>query len=300
MISGNPSGMTIYSPPVANDLLLAYQHLAAGLQSDPHLCLAATIAWLDPAWTLAEDEFNLYEDETSTLSHALHILRQPFPELYLEMVVTLRGGGTYADVERLVCHRMQELGYPLEELAWLPYGIPMPAYGASLLEPDFYEVHPEVVPVVELFGVSVGDEIDIADTTYRTGYFIADHLLHHAEDGYQPLAWLLSWLFSCSGNTLVDADDEELCEIQPLAWEPDNMALAREIITEADDIMTQVTAGLEGLYTQPEVFAALKKNANRVTRWFEKQKGDNHATPRIRLHWPALAGRPDGAAEPVA
>lgn len=280
----------------ANALTLTYQRLTAGLQQDPQLCLAATTAWLDPAWMLAEDDFDLYEDEASTLSCVLHILRIPFPELYLSVVAALRGGGTYADVERLVCNRMHELGYPLDELAWLPYGIPMPAYGATLLEPDFYEVRPEIAPVVELFGVSLGDAIDMAETTYRTGYAIADHLHNRAEKGYQPLAWLLSWLFSCSGNTLVDATYEELCEIQPLAWEPDNLALAQAIIAEADDIMTQAMAGLDWLPTQPQVFAALKQNARRITRWFEKQKGDKRATPQLRLHWPTLAGRPDGAA----
>src|SRR5690606_5303288 len=128
-------------------------------------------------------------------------------------------------------------GIPLENLEWISGGIPLPAYGVALDEPDFYTAHPEVRPVLDCFGISPEPNpynIVIPQLAYRVAGFIADDLLKQEADCWQQVGWLLKWLFSSSGNSSVDFDDETMCDLQPLAWETDDIAFARELIEEAD------------------------------------------------------------------
>ena len=54
----------------------------------------------------------------------------------------------------------------------------------------------------------------------------------------------MAWVFSCSGNSLIDYDMDELYEMESLEWTPHDIAFAIEMIAEADRMMAEVVAGL--------------------------------------------------------
>lgn len=338
------------------DLFTLQTALAQAINADPVLRLAHTVAWLDPLWQEADD-FDLPEGEDDVLPAALHILRRAFPDIYFEALLAIRRNGTagyaaiYPMLDHLICDAVQQQGIPLENLEWIGYGIPLPAYGAVLDDPDFYTAHPDTIPVLECFGISpepnpytivvpevankaaeiVADDlmqqaderwrqvawltrwlfsqtsnscvlcgiqkqkstsnimphtVTIPDTAYTAGRIIAADLEQQANQRYRQVAWLLKWLFSCSNNACVDWNDEMMSSAEPLWWNKDDIALAVEIIAEADTIMADARAGLQWLLSEPQVFIALWNNVGRLYHALEKQP---EREPHLRLTWPDLA-----------
>src|SRR5690606_5370583 len=104
-------------------------------------------------------------------------------------------------------------GIPLDELMWLAYGIPMPAYGARLNDPEFFEGYKDLASIVQLFGVETEESTDVPLNTYITGRLVAASLMEQGEGPYQHLSYLLQWLFSCSGNSSIDMNDEDMAEM---------------------------------------------------------------------------------------
>lgn len=285
-----------------NDLLQTYALLATGLRADPQLCLASAVVWLDPMWQTGEDDWNMPQDEDGTLTIALRVIRKAFPDVYVQAVEAVRRGASYAELDRLICNAITERGIPLDNLEWIGFGIPMPAYGVELDNPDFYTWHPDVLPLLTCFGISPEPnpyQIDIPICAYTAGRLIAADLQQHEHETYRQISWLMQWLFSCSGNSSVDFCDEDMCGFQPLSWETDELAFAIEIIQEADGIMADALAGLAFINGQPDLLAALQHNVRRIYKAIEKQKGKNDE-PRIRLAWPHLAGNTERTAESVA
>ncbi|MCI0712396.1 MAG: hypothetical protein L0154_19735, partial [Chloroflexi bacterium] len=151
---------------------------------------------------------------------------------------------------------------------------------------------------VELFGIRPEPghySVEVPDCAYTAGRIIADSLMKQADERLQQVGWALAWLFSCSGNTLIDFDDESLAEIPPLSWDEDDLAFAIELIEEANGIIQDVNAGLERLESSPDLLAALSANVKRVYKTIAKMKGKKDE-PRIRLEWPPLVTGGDGSA----
>ena len=145
-----------------------------------------------------------------------------------------------------------------------------------------------MIPVLECFGISLQPNpynIVIPDVTYKVADIIADNLLKQQEDHWRQVGWLLKWLFSCSGSSCVDLDYETMAEFQPLSWDTDDIAFAREIVEEADGIMSDVLAGLTWINRQPNVLAALQNNIRRIYKAIERQKGKK-GKPHVQLKWP--------------
>jgi hypothetical protein len=179
-------------------------------------------------------------------------------------------------------------GIPLEDIQWMGNGVPMPAYGVTLDNPDFYEAHPDIAPIVRCFGICPGaepDYIDVPDGAYTAGRIIAADLDKHADERYRQMGWLMQWLFSCSGNSSIDCDDEMMAEFQPLSWEQDELAFAIDIIEEANAIMVDALAGLAFLTDHPELLKALQRNVRRSYKAIDGQNGKRD-DPAIRLTWP--------------
>lgn len=281
-----------------NELTNVYQFLAAGLRDDPLLCLAQAVSCLDPFWSDAEpDAF----DDDGSLRLALHVCRDFFPDIYAQVVETLHHGAAYDDLDRLICAEISRRGIPLDSLEEMGYGIPMPAYGAVLSDPEFYTHHPEVMPVLQMFGIEPDEDayqVEVPECVYAAGRHLYDSLVEHPDERYRQVGYLIGFLCSCTGNTSADLDWESLAEFQPLSWEPDDFAFAVEIIREADEIMAAAQAGLELVRSNTFVRQALQDNIDRLYRLFakpthkEKKKHD-----RPRLHWPTLDGGSSGAAE---
>ena len=259
----------------ANPLLQTFAFLASGLQADTHLCLAATVAWLDPAWIL-DDDIEVDEDETSTLAYAFFVLRKAFPNLYVQATEMLRTGRGYAEIDRLICAEMYQKGIPLDELTWLAYGIPMPAYGARLNDPDFYEGHDDLASIVHLFGIETEESTDVPLNAYRAGRLVATSLMGQGDVHYQQVSYLLQWLFNCSGNSCVDMNDEDMAEMRSsmegvtLAAEeevPDSRALRKQ----KKETKRGLRAEVERLVMDVAVTKGLPAN-QRIGKWKEAMR----------------------------
>lgn len=284
------------------DLLQTYALLASGLRDDPLLCLASSVVWLDPMWQDADEDWDVPHDEDGTLGIALMVTRKAFPDVYIEAIQAIRQGASYPDLDRLICTAISTHGIPLENLEWIGFGIPLPAYGTVLDDPEFYTAHPDTKPVLECFGISPEPNpyhIDVPECAYTAGRFIAADLQSHDDERFRQIGWLMHWLFSSSGNSSVDYDYETMCEFQPLSWEADDLAFAIEIIEEADGIMADALAGLAFLTSQTELMKALQHNVRRIYRVLAKSKGKSHE-PRLQLAWPHLTDGAERTAELVA
>lgn len=269
-----------------NPCFVLQKALAAGLAADPVLCLAYAAAWLDPLRGDADD-INTGESEDDTVLVALHILRQAFPETYFDALQAIRHGASYTDLDRLICAAISAQGIPLENLEWIGWGIPLPAYGAVLDDPDFYTAHPDVLPVLACFGISPEPNpysIVIPEVTYKVANLIANDLLKQGEQHWRQVGWLVKWLFSETGNSSCDYDYETLAEFQPLTWEAEDIAFARELIEEADSIMADVRAGLKWVEENPALFVALETNIQRSYKTMAKTKGKQDRS-KVHLKW---------------
>jgi hypothetical protein len=278
-----------------NDLVVLQQALAHTINADPLLCLAHAVAWLDPLHG-DPDDMDIPESEDDTVLVALHILRRAFPDIYFDALQATRQGASYQRLDHLICDAVQDQGIPLEHLECIGWGIPLPAYGASLDDPDFYTVHPDVIPVLECFGISPQpnpDNINIPDVAYKVADIIADGLLTR-EDAWRQVGWLLKWLISSTGNSSCDHDYESLSEFQPLSWDGDDISFAREIVEEADGIMADVHAGLTWINQHPAALEILSRNIQKIYQ----TKGPKDA--RYKLEWSCLTQRDERGTQSVA
>jgi hypothetical protein len=280
-----------------NELLDTFGLLAAAMLDDPLLALANAVCWLDPLWETSDDD--VY-DEGDGVGLALCITRSAFPDIYAGAVERIRSGAAEKELDSFICGAISQRGIPLDNLEFLGYGIPLTACGIELSDPDLYAARADLLPLVELFGIRPEPghyNVEVPDCAYTAGQVIADSLMKQADEGLKQVGWALAWLFSCSGNTLIDFDDESMAEIPPLAWDENDLAFAIELIEEADGIMRDVTAGLTLLEANPSFFAALETNILRTYKTIAKMKGKNDE-PRIRLEWPPLITGGDGATVP--
>ena len=272
------------------ELLQLQELLVTGMNTDPVLCLANAVAWLDPFWDEFIEEDDDYAGDDS-LGLALRVVRNSFPTIYVQVIEQLRDGRSWDDIDRFVCREIEKLGIPLENLEWMGYGIPLPSYGVRLEELDFYESHADLIPVLAPCGIDAtadDDTVDVPECAHRVGQFIAEDLQLHPDERYRQLSWLMQWLFSCSGNSVIDLDYDTMCEFQPLTWDKDDLEFAIAIIQEADEIMPEALKGLAFLQSTPEVFAALAENVRRIYRAISKQPKEKlHDKPRVRCIWPS-------------
>lgn len=271
-----------------NVLTETYAQLSAALTADPLLLLASAVATFDPFWNMPEDD----ENEPDPLEIALHVTRQAFPDVYAEAIEQLRLGATYADLDRLICKAIIAKGIPLDDLYMMSWGIPLPAFGAELTEPEFYEAHSDLLPVVALFGIVPPEDdaqpLIVPERAYDIGRALALHLLEQDDPKLRQVGWLLGWLFSCTGNSLVDCSDEALNDFEPLAWSRENVNFAIEMITEVDEIMGDAMTGLQKLIATPSLQSALQRNIAVV-----QQKGTN-GERCIEFEWASTDSGTDG------
>jgi hypothetical protein len=272
-----------------NELLQTYTFLNQAMHEDSLLCLAHAVVWLDPLWRGYEDDFE--HDPDGILNAALVVTRQSFPDLYVDAVDKIRQGASYAAIDQLICEGITAIGIPLDNLEHLPYGIPLPAYGVALDDPEFYSQHADVQNILECFDILPDPNnyhVDVPTSAYTVGQIIADDLQKHFDERYRQVSWLMQWLWSSSGNSSIDLSYEELCEFQPLSWDEDDLAFAHILIEEADEIMAEVLDGLAWLTSEPALMQALQDNIRKIYKAIERQK-DKRDIPNVRLKWPDIA-----------
>jgi hypothetical protein len=273
-----------------NDLLQTYNFLVGQMTSDPLLNLVSAVAWLDPIW-FEDDDPDDFDDEHDIVGMALRVMRRAFPDIYIDAVERIRAGATYHEIDSLICAAVNEKGIPLDNLEFVGYGIPMDAFGVELECADFYAEHPDLVPVLALFGVHSEPNyyhVGVSEAACRAGRAIAISLEKHSDLCYQDLGYLMQWLWSLSGNTLIDFSHEMLCEMPPLSWNADDLDLAIVIIEEANEMMESVERGIKFLQSQPTVMVALERNIKRLYRAIKKN-GDTQKEIKLRLRWPHVS-----------
>ena len=124
---------------------------------------------------------------------------------------------------------------------------------------------------------------------YTIGGIIADSLEQQDAEQYQHLSWAVKWLFSCSNNSCVDWDAETMYSMEPLAWTPEDVAFAVEIIAEAKTIMADTEAGLAWAKGEMGVLLALWYNARQI----DQMLANNAESPvEVSLTWPDLSQDP--------
>lgn len=269
-----------------NDLRGLPDFLAHHLHADPLFCLANTVVWLDPLWAADEegDEFGI----------ALLTLRRVFPALYAQAIEMLRDHQSVSTIETMICTELNRIGLPVDELVYLAYGIPLPAYGVDLTELGFYEEHPDLLPLLALFGIT--PDTLIPEQAYPIGQTLGDVLCNHPDSRYQQVGWLLLWLFAWTGNSIMDLTYEFMAEYEMLSWTAEEVTFAFDMIRQADELMGHVTTAQTLLLNQPALLNTLAQNIRRMEAALKK--GQKHDT--CRLEWPPLADGLTGTTEPNA
>jgi len=277
-----------------NDLIDSYNLIAVAMTADPLLLLASAVAAFDPFWA-DFDEADIDYD-TDPLTIALQVTRGAFPDIYAEAVERLRADAPYGEMDRLLCKAISAKGIPLDDLDTIGWGVPMTAVGVDLEDPEFYAVHTDLLPVLAPFGIDLPEgetySVDLPECIHKVGCVIATSLHEQTDPALRQVGWLFGWLFSCTGNSLVDYSDEALAEIPPLSWSADDIAFAVELIEEADGIMRDVQMGLDLLKTTPELMAAVERNITYLYRELKKKGKLDERT--IRLEWTGTVGGADG------
>jgi len=279
---------------------LNYQSaLAVAVDADPVLRLAHAAAWLDPLRGILDDEYieaaAYGEDPDAAVTTALFVTRRNFPNVYIDTLDALRTGQSYNAIDSLVCTAFNQKGIPLDSLEWLGWGVPLPAYGVELDDPDFWTSHPDATPVLACFGISPEPNpyrIEIPDMTYRAAQIIENNLREQSDPTWRQVAELIGWLFATCQNSSVSMSYEIMAEIQPLSWDPDDVAFALEIITEAEAIMADAIAALKALNNDSTMLNTLQTNIQAIYQ----SKGKQYDRPQ--LTWTGFGERDERAAEP--
>ncbi len=256
-----------------NTITAIYDQLAVALTADPLLLLASAVATFDPFWDDFEEDIDY---ETDPMTIALQVTRGAFPDIYADAIERMRVGAPYAELDRLLCKAISAKGIPLDDIETIGWGIPLVALGIELEDPEFYAVHSDLLPILAPFGIQIPEgetyRIDVPEGIRQVGSAIANCLHEQTDPVLQQVSWLFGWLFSCTGNSLVDYSDEMLSEIQPLSWSKEDIAFAVEMIEEANGIMRDAMAGLDTLKTTPDLMAELERHVTTLYREL-KQKG---------------------------
>jgi hypothetical protein len=277
-----------------NIMIETCRQLSEALISDPLLLLASAVATFDPYWnTHDEEDFN--EDPVHL---ALQVTRAAFPDVYAAAAELLREGTTNAEFDRLICGAITAKGIPLDDLTMISWGIPLMTVGVDLTEPEFYEAHGDLLWLLSLFGINAPNDNYSGGTVPEYAHDIGRALalsLHKQDDpALRQVGWLLGWLFSCTGNSLVDYTDEMLSELEPLSWSKDDVAFAIEMIAEADGIMADAMKGLAWLQQSPELQTALQRNTACVRQTGKKGVRGGKC---IELEWPSAHSGTDGTSD---
>lgn len=277
--------------------------LLDALRSHPRARLALAAAWLDPLLLVDHDTLDEYPyytgglpDEQAGLLYALDIARRCLPELYAATLDRTRRGATPDELEDAFCQALKARYdfMDIDSYEELSYGVPCAWSGLEPWDPNFPDHYPELEAILrDAFGLrrhEADDEFAPGDLSAArdAALLLVRSLAAEQRQPCADLGCLLLWLFSLSGNSLVDHTAEEYAEMgyEPLDWHPtvlDNVALAHR---QAALIVEAANRALDHLRQDPQLAAALRRNARRAL--YLLAKGDHcHA----RFRWPGQPAR---------
>jgi hypothetical protein len=103
----------------------------------------------------------------------------------------------------------------------------------------------------------------------------------------KPLAHALEWVFSMSGNSLVDCTQTILDEMiyDQWDWSPEHLTFLAELHAEAEMILASAQEGLTLLAETPQLLEQLMQNLQQLMRHLPRRKQHverHHLTPYTR------------------
>jgi hypothetical protein len=291
----------------AQELQNAPVFLMQSLQADPRLSLAQMTAWLDPLRLIGPDLVDeVYydavhaEDPDALALYALSIARRCFPATYCQMARELHTSKSFNQVEKTFCAGIRRV-YPdiqLNSLYDMVYGIPLPFMGLDVTSAEFITDHPDYAtlltdyfaltpkefPSTHWRGPGSAIDDDQFDAIRPIAQRLITSLIAQDRQPYADLAFLLMYLFSCSGNSLVDFSANDYWEsgFEPLPWEPEELKMASEACRELVIVLDAAERAMDDLVEDHELRQTLKTNiAALKAAEREKDVRDN-----IALRWP--------------
>ncbi len=289
------------------DIQVAPMMLSLLFGNDSKQSLIQAIAWFDPMSLnesqTADDNFDAYaEDEIMV---GMYICRACFPAIYAGANALLMQNRSEREIERYLCEGISaHLVTSVDSLEEARYGPPLECYGidATLLSEGDEPSHPmhRVTALFELFGISL-NRTSQESTWSQAGtaaLVLRLSLENHSGQIYQDLFLLLAWLFSASGNSLVDWSQDEMWEsgVEMFCWTPEDIAFVNEMTREAQDIMASVWRGLTTLEQDTALHEAficnLKSVYSQLARKGKKSDARTHFTDAEcaalarRVKWP--------------
>lgn len=269
------------------------------LLNDPLLALTYALAWLDP---LIIEEDALDDEWAADLTYAARVCRRCFPGIYVELLQQARAGLPTMRLEAFVCTTISDrMGVEVAGVEMLHYGPPLEALGLPLGHPEFFtgDHFARERAALALLGVTASYH-EAAAAFHRAGR-IGDVLARSLEAYDQALAWLLRWLLSLSGNTLVDYSAEELWEggFEPLAWTLEDVRFHREMHTEAVQIVTAAQGALDRLLSDTSLQTGFVRNSSIIAQQLERNPHHDPDTLAARLRWTHQPPDPAGGPTPT-
>ena len=282
------------------------------MQNSPTLALLQAVAWFDPTSLhdpIGEAYIDFDYDAEDELTAGLHVCRACFPNLYAGANALLMQGWSERDLARFICEGINaQLVTPIESLEALRYGPPLECYGvdptllAEVDDPEHLIYRSRAV--YGLFGFTI--EADEMDGEWSTAQLVAD-ILHHSlkaqsASDYHDLSALLLWMFSASGNSLVDWSQEAMWEsgAEYPDWSLEDIAFVNDMTREAQVIMGAAECGMALMETDAAVRKALQRNSQIVNKYIQKRE-KKHARTYLtddecgvlahRLAWPERDGK---------
>ena len=305
------------------ELQVAPVLLSRLITGSPTLALLQAVAWFDPTSLhdpTGEAYIDFDYDAENELTTGLHVCRACFPDLYAAANALLMQGWPERELARFICEGINaQLVTPIESLEALRYGPPLECYGVDptlLAEVD----DPEHIiyrsrAVYTLFGLAIDSDDMDGDWS---GARLAVDILHHSLEqqptsDYRDLDALLSWMFSASGNSLVDWSQEAMWEsgAEYPDWSLEDIAFVNDMTREAQDIMHAAESGFILLENDTTLRKALRRNIRTIYKHIERREKRNARTYFTddecgaiaqRLAWPEHDGNraqrpPDAHAE---
>lgn len=243
----------------AVDLYDAQVFLYDALVSDPVSSLALAATWLDPLhgdYIDLDTYLDLNEDPVvATWQQA----REHWPPLYADINERIWSNTGWNDLYNWLEGEVSiYLPAPIGDLIQMcGNSVPLSFYGCALYDDEMFWGSSRAEFVATLFGVEPNEEHRIANAlAFEAGKLLAEA----AESFDDPQAKLLHWLFSNSGNTLIDYTDEEVSEMgmQAVGWHDYDFAC--EIQQEADAYFDTAIDALKVLETDNDQFTTFCGN----------------------------------------
>lgn len=298
----------------ATDLQDASRLLVRGMKQDATLSLALVAAWLDPLWFSKVDPIDDLAgnegDEGALTLFALGVARTCSPLLYVEAVQGLRSGWTFTQFEAAFCagFRREFRFLPLSSIEEMIYGVPLDFSGLEQTGPEFASQHPDLAAVLDrYFDVRPVAEprpwrdepyAAIPEADFEAASNVARPVIRSlvAQDcqPYADLALMLLYLFSITGNSLLDytADDYWEAGYEALYWEREHLEMAGEACREARIVLDATDRALAVLDARSDVAGALAECVAASRAALERNE------PHVTFDWP-IRGRSRRAGQGV-